>query len=177
MFVAEILKSWVGEKRFEDISLPFSRDGLGSHEDSRGRGGKVERSGTGDIVTDGGQPARWCSADSGARSAAAAATRETRQGTQNSQRPQGDCGWQMHLNTWQTPCWGLPDCFGEENSAGRVILSSKTYLLSTYYLPGTVGGSGVTGESGNKHRIKLRKCEFLRLMGLSGALPSQVLRH
>lgn len=177
MFVAEVLKSWVGEKRFEDISLPFSRDGLGSHEDSRGRGGKVERSGAGDIVTDGGKPACWCSADVWGEVSSSCSHQGDRQGTQNSQRPQGDCGWQMDLNTWQTPCWGLPDWFGEENSAGRVILSSKTYLLSTYYFPGTVGGSGVAGESGNKCSIKCRKCEFLRLMGLSGALPSKVLRH
>lgn len=51
----------------------------------------------------------------------------------------------------------------ERNSAVRISHSVKAYLLSTYYLPGTVGGSGVTGESENTHRIRLRKCEVFGL--------------
>ena len=55
----------------------------------------------------------------------------------------------------------------ERNSAVRISHSFKAYLLGTYYLPGTDGGSGVTGKSENAHRIKLRKCELFVLTGWS----------
>lgn len=45
---------------------------------------------------------------------------------------------------------GTSRLVGEDrNSAGRFIHLFETYLLSTNYLPGTVGGSEVTEENGN----------------------------
>lgn len=57
--------------------------------------------------------------------AAAATSREAGQGTQSSQRSQGDCGWQMDLSTWSTPCWGLPDWLGREEPCRQSLFHLK----------------------------------------------------